>query len=202
MVSADARAAAGREWFSEVRSEVSALDQSVFDAIQRTPTPVLDDLLVRLSNSANHSKVWLTTAAVVAAVGGSRGRRAAVESVAAIGMASAVSNIALKTLAPRSRPVTSDGEPIIPSRQVRRPDSPSFPSGHAASAFAFATNMGESVPTLWMPLHLAATLVAYSRVHTGVHYPSDVISGALVGALSGWTVRRIANRVVRSQQAS
>ena len=46
-----------------------------------------------------------------------------------------------------------------------------------------------------MPLHLAAGLVAYARVHTGVHYPSDVAAGALVGALSGWTVRRLAPRL-------
>jgi membrane-associated phospholipid phosphatase len=46
-----------------------------------------------------------------------------------------------------------------------------------------------------VPLHLAAALVGYARVHTGVHYPSDVAAGAVLGALCGWTVRRVAARV-------
>jgi undecaprenyl-diphosphatase len=58
--------------------------------------------------------------------------------------------------------------------------------------------MGEEVPVTWVPLHIAASLVAYARVHTGVHYPSDVMAGTLVGALCGWTVRRLAGRLAPS----
>lgn len=61
------------------------------------------------------------------------------------------------------------------------PRSTSFPSGHAASAFAFATGVAGVLPTA-IPLQLAAAMVAYSRVHTGVHYPADVIVGALIGS--------------------
>jgi membrane-associated phospholipid phosphatase len=61
------------------------------------------------------------------------------------------------------------------------PRSTSFPSGHAASAFAFATGVGNVLPREALPLHALAALVAYSRVHTGVHYPVDVIAGAVVG---------------------
>lgn len=62
------------------------------------------------------------------------------------------------------------------------PTSTSFPSGHAASAFAFATGVATAAPRSALPLSAAAALVAYSRVHTGVHYPSDVIAGAVLGA--------------------
>jgi membrane-associated phospholipid phosphatase len=55
-------------------------------------------------------------------------------------------------------------------------------SGHSAAAFAFATGVGYVMPTAGVPLHAVAALVAYSRVHTGVHYPGDVLVGALVGA--------------------
>jgi membrane-associated phospholipid phosphatase len=140
-------------------------------------------------------------AQVVALVGGPRGRRAAVEAVASIGLASAVSNIALKTLAPRRRPEPPGGQPV-PSRLVRRPTSSSFPSGHSASAFAFASTMGEEVPLTWVPLHVTAALVGYARVHTGVHYTSDVVVGALTGALCGWTVRRLAARIAPRAQRS
>lgn len=62
------------------------------------------------------------------------------------------------------------------------PESTSFPSGHAASAFAFAYTVGRHYPLLAVPIRLLATGVAYSRVHTGVHYPGDVVLGSVVGA--------------------
>jgi undecaprenyl-diphosphatase len=68
------------------------------------------------------------------------------------------------------------------------PTSASFPSGHAASGFAFVEAVGEVVPGIAMPLRLLAAVVSYSRVHTGVHYPGDVIAGAPVGSSIGEAV--------------
>jgi undecaprenyl-diphosphatase len=65
------------------------------------------------------------------------------------------------------------------------PKSPSFPSGHAASAFAFANGVGGTMPVVGLPIRALAGAVAYSRVHAGVHYPGDVIVGALLGAAVG-----------------
>jgi undecaprenyl-diphosphatase len=62
------------------------------------------------------------------------------------------------------------------------PKSHSFPSGHAASAFAFATGVASEAPLAGGPFTALAALVAYSRVHTGVQYPSDVVAGAVIGA--------------------
>ena len=180
-----------REWSAEAQAQAQAMDRAVFDAVASTPTPSLDRFFVGLSDAADRSRLWLVAGSVVAVVGGERGRRAAVEGVVAIGMASAVSNLVLKPLARRRRPwVQDDGVVVADSRRVRRPASDSFPSGHAASAFAFASAMGEAAPPTWLPLHVAAGLVGYSRVHTGVHYPSDVIVGALVGDMCAWTTRR------------
>ena len=184
-----------KTWISEGRAQVDALDRAISDAVATTPTPTLDRFLVRLSNAANRSRLWFAIAAAVALVGGPRGRRAAAEAVASIGLASGVSNLVLKPAAPRRRPQAPAGR-AVPTRMVRRPTSSSFPSGHAASAFAFASTMGEEVPVTWVPLHVTAALVGYARVHTGVHYASDVMVGALTGALCGWTVRRVAARLV------
>jgi undecaprenyl-diphosphatase len=67
------------------------------------------------------------------------------------------------------------------TREVTMPHSTSWPSGHAASAFAFATAAGAASPWAGAPLAALAALIAYSRVHTGVHYPLDVIAGAVAG---------------------
>jgi undecaprenyl-diphosphatase len=72
------------------------------------------------------------------------------------------------------------------------PDSTSFPSGHSASAFAFAEGVSTAAPALGVPVRLLAVAVAYSRVHTGVHYPGDVVAGSLIGITAG----EIASRVV------
>ncbi len=182
-------------WLGEVRAVVDAADQAGYDAVAGTPTPRLDRLMVGVSNAANHSRLWLVTAAAVAVVGGGRGRRAACQGVLAIGLTSAVTNLVLKSIAGRRRPARSDHHPVTESRRVRQPASASFPSGHAASAFAFATAMGQALPGLRLPLYMAATTVAYSRVHTGVHYPSDVAIGAVVGTVCGGSVRPLATRL-------
>ena len=74
------------------------------------------------------------------------------------------------------------------------PTSRSFPSGHSASAFAFASAVGSALPPLSLPLHVAAAAVAYSRVHSGVHYPGDTIAGALLGTAAAAIVRSAALR--------
>jgi undecaprenyl-diphosphatase len=65
------------------------------------------------------------------------------------------------------------------------PRSRSFPSGHTAAAVAFASGAGNVLPAVGLPLHLLAAVVGYSRIHTGVHFPGDVVAGALIGSAVG-----------------
>lgn len=182
--------------------EIQALDIAVYAAIAATPTPRLDRVFTAVSRAADRSKLWTATAAALALAGGHDGRRAAVNGMASIALTSTVVNVGLKSLGRRRRPDRA-AYAVPLARQVAMPVTTSFPSGHAASAFAFATGVTRELPTVGIPMHAAAAVVAYSRVHTGVHYPLDVIVGAVVGgALSPvattWLDRRRARRGLRN----
>lgn len=163
------------------RDELVRLDTAVYSAIASTPTPVLDRVLRGVSRAANYSKLWLASSAVLAVAGGPRGRDAAVDGLASVALTSGVVNGVMKPLARRRRP-DRDTFNVPVGRQVTMPASRSFPSGHAASAFAFAAGVAADAPQAGLILNAAAAVVAYSRVHTGVHYPGDVIVGSLTGA--------------------
>ena len=167
-----------------VLADVGRIDLAVYRAIATTPTPTLDGPLRRLSDAATKSKLWLAVAGVMAVAGGSKGRRAAVTGTAALTLNSVAVNLVGKLAFRRDRPDPTDAG-VPETRHVRMPSSPSFPSGHAASGFAFADGVAESMPILASVLRLIAAVVAYSRVHAGVHYPGDVIVGALIGSSIG-----------------
>ncbi len=171
-------------------------DRLTYAAVARMSTPFLDEPLRVVSRVANHSKPWFATAAVVAAVGGPTGRRAALTGVVAVGATSLVVNQPMKLARSRRRPDRlATGVPS--SRWVPMPSSTSFPSGHAASAAAFAVAVGDVVPRLRLPLRLGAAVVGFSRVYTGVHYPGDVVIGAATGAAIGRATSRVAARISR-----
>jgi membrane-associated phospholipid phosphatase len=174
--------------------EISGVDHAVYRAVAVSDTPSLDEPLRRLSNAANRSVLWFAIAGTIALLGGRAGRRAAIRGVASIGVASALVNIGLKSMPERARPDRA-GAAVPEARHVRMPVSSSFPSGHSASGFAFATAVGRELPALALPLRLLAAAVAYSRVHTGVHYPGDAVAGSLVGSATGQTVVAVMDRV-------
>jgi len=160
--------------------DAERVDVALYAAIAQTPTPTLDRAMARLSHAADYSRLSLASAAVLAVIGGRPGRRAAAMGLASVGVAAGVTNLAVKPLGRRRRPDRAVEEVPV-ARHVRMPSSTSFPSGHSAAAFAFATGVGQVLPAAAIPLRGLAALVAYSRVHTGVHYPGDVVVGGLMG---------------------
>jgi diacylglycerol kinase family enzyme/membrane-associated phospholipid phosphatase len=151
------------------------------------PHTAADRGLKALSTSANHGVLWFSIAAVLFLRRGSS-RRAALRSIAAITGASTSANLVAKRLFPRRRPAA---ELVPPHRRLtKRPTSSSFPSGHAASAAAFTTAVAMEHRKMGAALVPVAGAVAYSRVHTGVHWPSDVAAGALLGVAAGLVTRR------------
>jgi YegS/Rv2252/BmrU family lipid kinase len=161
---------------------LDALDRLLFDRLTRRERRVVDLALKRLSNSANRSVFWLAIAGLIAIVGGRPGRRAALRGAVSIAITSTLVNLPLKYLARRDRPPRPRGDRPLP---IGVPGSFSFPSGHAASAFAFATGVGLEDPRMLVPLVPLAAAVAYSRVHLRVHYPFDLLAGAAIGTGMG-----------------
>ncbi|HEX5713388.1 MAG TPA: phosphatase PAP2 family protein [Solirubrobacterales bacterium] len=182
----------GSDWLSEAK----AVDAAVYGAIAASKTPQLDVAMRRLTSAADHSKLWFGAAAGIGLLGGRRGRRAAVRGLASLGLASAFANLVAKPLTTRRRPERQELEELA-SRHVPMPRSSSFPSGHTASAFAFATGAGAAEPALSAPLRALATLVGYSRVHTGVHYPADALVGAFIGVSAAELAGRLLDRRAR-----
>lgn len=174
------------------RAEAERLDQALYAAVALTSTPLLDGGLARLSDTANCSRLWLCLAAGLAVAGGRAGRRAGSRGLASSGLTSIVVNLAMKQFGERARPKPPQGSAA--ARRVRMPGSSSFPSGHAAVAFAFATGVGAEMPLVGAPVRLLAALVAYSRVHTGVHYPGDVLAGSILGTVLAQLTTRAFNR--------
>jgi YegS/Rv2252/BmrU family lipid kinase len=161
---------------------LDAFDRRLFDRLTREERHFVDRNLKRLSNSANRSMLWLAIAGVMTLVGGRPVRRAALRGVISLAITSTLVNLPLKYLARRDRPPTQRGDRPLP---VSMPGSFSFPSGHSASAFAFATGVALEEPRLLAPILPLAAGVAYSRVHLRVHYPFDVLVGAAIGTGMG-----------------
>ena len=175
----------GAQWLEDL----SRIDRAIYEAVEGQQTPALDRPLRSLSNAANRSVLWLAVAGLLALGGGAAGRRAAVRGLVSIGLVSVLVNLPMKALHRRPRPVRGEDAGLV-HRQINMPTSSSFPSGHSASAFAFATAVGVELPALAFPIRALAAAVAYSRVHTGVHYPGDVLAGSLIGAVTGQIVSR------------
>lgn len=177
--------------------DAERIDVALYAAIARTPTPALDRAMTQLSHAADYSRLSLTAAALLAVAGGRRGRRAAADGLVSVVATATFVNAVAKPAGGRRRPDRAARQVPV-ARHVRMPISTSFPSGHSAAAFAFAAGVGRVLPQAAVPLHGLAAAVAYSRVHTGVHYPGDVVAGALMGtALAQLTTRALDRRLAR-----
>lgn len=163
------------------------LDRKLVRAVSGIPGGSHDEFFRRLSAAANKGKLWIGIAAIMALFPG-RTRRAALHGLLAQAVASAVTNVGFKTLLPRARPLP---EHLPAFRFVHpQPTSSSMPSGHSASAVAFALGVGLVRPALGAALAPLAAGVAYSRVHTGAHWPSDVFFGSAIGAGAALATRK------------
>ena len=174
------------------------LNASLFHLINGVWTSsLLDTQMPAVSRAGNLGVIWLVLLGTVAAFGEKTGRRIALAGLVALAIGFASSTL-LKELTMRPRPfVTLDEVRLL----VSAPHSYAFPSGHATSAFAAAASVVLAARRLlgrvplwsWAMLPLAAA-IAYSRIYVGVHWPTDVAAGVVLGLASGWAGTRLALR--------
>jgi undecaprenyl-diphosphatase len=153
----------------------------------------VDRLMYGLSEAGNHSLLWHTINAVDAMTTHDPAhRRAALRRSVVQGTEQALVNGPIKMVFRRQRPGHVDDHP----HDLRVPVTSSFPSGHATAGFCAATLLAADLgrAPLWYSL---AAVIGWSRVHVGVHHPSDVAAGALIGLTTATVAGRLWESPVR-----
>ncbi|MFG3496753.1 bifunctional phosphatase PAP2/diacylglycerol kinase family protein [Streptomyces sp. NPDC047886] len=166
-----------------------AVDVHAFDRVAGRAWPGAQAVLPRLTRTADHGVLWFGAAAGMWALGGVSGGRAAARGVASLALASATVNTLAKGAVRRRRPIL-DAVPVV-RHLARQPLTSSFPSGHAASAAAFAAGVALESRRWGAVLLPVAVSVGFSRIYVGVHYPSDVLVGASLGVTAALATRAL-----------
>jgi membrane-associated phospholipid phosphatase len=130
----------------------------------------------RFSTAGEHAALWYAIGGVALVV--DTGRRPQWRRAMLAVLVTQLVNTAAKAVVRRRRPAFED----LPAL-VKVPTSLSFPSAHSSTSFAAARGFGALVPTARGPLYVLASLMALSRVYLGVHYPSDIAVGAILGSV-------------------
>ena len=161
-------------------SALARADLRLFELVRSAARPPVSDLVGRFSSLGEHAALWLAMGTLGALV--DRPRRARWKRGTLVVGATYALNTAIKALVRRPRPVV-EGLPAL----VATPTRLSFPSAHSSTSFAAARAYGRLVPAA--PLYATAAAMAASRVYLGVHYPTDVAAGALLGLAMGRAAR-------------
>lgn len=148
--------------------------------------PVLDPFFIVYTTLGNMGLCWLVLS--VAMLCTKKTRKAGIAGLLALLVGFLCTNVVLKPLVCRTRPwLVVEGLTAL----VVEHDPHSFPSGHTCAAFAAACAWRPYLPKRWGKVALiCAALMGFSRMYVGVHFPTDVLAGMLIGVLSGWAIHK------------
>ena len=167
------------------------MDMTILNFIQNhLRSTVGDHLFPVITALGNAGLVWLALAAVLLIL--PRTRKLGLVVTAALVLEAITCNLILKPLVARARPFTVN--PAV-ELLIAKPTDFSFPSGHTSASFAVVSALFFRKERLWIPAGILAALIAFSRLYLYVHYPTDVLAGALIGILAGWIAVRGADAI-------
>lgn len=151
------------------------------DFLQTIHTPLLDKILAFITSLGNAGIIWIVLAVFLLIL--PKTRKTGIIVAAALLMDLILCNLILKNLVARVRPYDVNTAIAI---LIKKPLDFSFPSGHTAASFAAMTALFlAKMKKTWIAALVLAVLIAFSRLYFYVHYPTDVLGGAVVGILSG-----------------
>jgi undecaprenyl-diphosphatase len=169
---------------ADLLEAIGRLDFTAFQWLRTHHFPILDMLMAGLSDVTRAGALWVGLAVLIAALHPSRWP-AAVQVLLAVLIAFWLADYVAKPLFNRARPFETYADTRV---YGYRPTTRSLPSGHAANAIAAAYALTRLAPEGRAIFWTLALLVAFSRVYLGVHYPTDVIVGGLLGFVTAWFV--------------
>jgi undecaprenyl-diphosphatase len=117
--------------------------------------------------------------------------------VAATSITTSLLNALFKYAVQRDRPPTVI---LDPKPLMEVPTTSSFPSGHTSTSFACAYVISRLAPRLTIPVFVLAALIGFSRVYVGVHYPLDVVAGAIFGLIVARALLMLLTALQRSRR--
>lgn len=160
--------------------------------------PMLNRVLIFITSLGDAGMIWIV--ATIALLIPKKTRKAGFMSAVALLGSLLINNYLIKNLVQRPRPFVTftDLQILIPT-----PSEFSFPSGHTSSSFAAAAVFFRHLPKkLGIPSVILASLVGFSRMYVGVHYPTDVIAGAIVGILLSYMAEALVDFCSRKLKKS
>ncbi len=140
--------------------------------------PILDGAMKALSRVSLHGEIWAAMLLTGVIVDPDVGPRALVDVSVVMILVTLTVNFGLKKIARRRRPFIAQVKAVVVGH---RPSDTSFPSGHTAAGFAGAWLMSSHFHGWGPAFYSLATLIGWSRIYLGVHYPGDVVFGAASG---------------------
>ena len=166
---------------------IQSIDFQILDFIRENLScSFLDGIMPAITSLGNGGMLWIIITAILLIV--PKTRRIGLATGVALLIGFLITNVTLKPLVERTRPYDINNTIEL---LIKPPNDYSFPSGHTSAAFAFSTALFFNNKKIGIPFLIMAFIIGFSRLYLYVHFPTDVLAGAVIGLLSGYIGYRL-----------